>query len=352
MVNKLVDEVKGVSDRSRFPSVIKFMYLGFRDSFECWKWIEEHFGGLRYGLIVDPLLILDRIYGDEDEGNGSVIKMMQGRLNLKIETGAEASALNALRHARPRIFHKGRPAMVTVPNKSRLNLLPTYNEWNGGGEGVVSFIQSRMGVVSNSITMDITNEFGGDPTRYQAQIIAAQIIATAALANSVAFLNQMITTVEGIYQRLHNFSKFTSVQAWSLTTQVLDRILADLYVPKSCVSESVLSGNPRSTCIHVLFAVFKTQDIMTTYIDHQFENHPPVSTEYVSFLATNSGSEKVTKLEEVVDGIKNKTTSPAAGDAAKAMAKADTASSKYADLAKEVAALTRKIKTLEDKAGR
>jgi hypothetical protein len=232
---------------------------------------------------------------------------------------------------------------MTVVNKSRLNLLPTYNEWNGGGEGVVSFIQSRLGVVANSITMDITAEFGGDETRYQ-----AHLIATSALSSSVAFLNQLISTVEGIYQRLHTFSKFTSVQAWSLTTQVLDRILADLYVPKSCVSESVLTGNPKSTCKHILYAVFKTHDIMSTYLEHQFENHPAVSTEYVKFLATNSGSEKVTKLEEVVDGIKTKSTT-AATDALKAMAKADTASAKYAELSKEVAALTRKIKSLEEK---
>ena len=77
--------------------------------------------------------MLERIYGDDEVDSGSCLKAMETRMKFKIGTGAEASALNALKHARPRIFHKSRPNMVNLPNKSRLNLLATYKDWRSGG---------------------------------------------------------------------------------------------------------------------------------------------------------------------------------------------------------------------------
>ena len=92
----------------------------------------------------------------------------------------------------------------------------------------------------------------------------------------------------------------------------------------------------------------QTHDVMADYIAHKFENHPSVSTEYVKFLATNSGSEKVVKLTEALETVKTKTT--AALDEAKAATKkADVASSKYADLVKEIGVLTRRVKSMEDR---
>ena len=83
-------------------------------------------------------------------------------------------------------------------------------------------------------------------------------------------------------------------------------------------------------------------------MDHKFENHPSVSTEYVKFLATNSGSEKVVKLTEVVDAVKVKANS-ALEETKAATKKSDVAASKYADLVKEMGILSRKVKHLEDK---
>ena len=87
---------------------------------------------------------------------------------------------------------------------------------------------------------------------------------------------------------------------------------------------------------------------MAIYVEHKFENHPSVSTEYVQFLATNSGSEKVTKLIEALEGVKTKAHS-ALDEAKAATKKSDVAMSKYADLVKEIGILTRKVKHLEDR---
>ena len=45
---------------------IKFGGLGMRTLQECTVWIEANFKNLRYGLMMDPLLMLDRIFGADD----------------------------------------------------------------------------------------------------------------------------------------------------------------------------------------------------------------------------------------------------------------------------------------------
>ena len=88
---------------------------------------------------------------------------------------------------------------------------------------------------------------------------------------------------------------------------------------------------------------------MAVNVSHKFENHPSVSTtEYVKFLATNSGSEKVVKLSEALDAMKTKV-SGASEEAKAATKKADIAGSKIANLIKDVSKLTKKVKNLESR---
>ena len=60
-----------------------------------------------------------------------------------------------------------------------------------------------------------------------------------------------------------------------------------------------------SICLHLVWSCFRNHDVMSTYIDYNFENHPAISTEYVKFLATNSGYDKVEKIEAVVIAMKD-----------------------------------------------
>jgi hypothetical protein len=60
-------------------------------------------------------------------------------------------------------------------------------------------------------------------------------------------------------------------------------------------------------------------------------------------LATNSGSEKVVKLTEVIETEKSKATI-GLDEAKAATKKSDVAASKYADLVKEIDVLTRRVK--------
>ena len=130
--------------------------------------------------------------------------------------------------------------------------------------------------------------------------------------------------------------------------QILDRIKEDLYAPKDGLLDVMTISDPLLVCSYLEWASFKTHYITTSYVDKHFENHPAISTEYVKFLATNSGFEKVEKLSGLVDALTEKLTKMT-DDAKNSASKADNASMKFTDALREVASLTKRVKLLEDK---
>ena len=154
--------------------------------------------------------------------------------------------------------------------------------------------------------------------------------------------------VDTIYEKLFVYSKFTAEQGWSLTTQILDRICEDLFAPKEGVAAAMTVEDPASICSHMLWSCFKTHDVMTTYMEYSFENHPAISAEYVKFLATNSGFDKVEKMESTVNGIKA-SVDKAGADALKARQIADGASSQSGVVSKNLDAMSKRVAKMEDK---
>ena len=344
VMGKLVGDVAMLKAASANDKGVSFGGLGLRSIQECQVWIEENFSCYRYGLIMDPLLMLDRVFGnDGSESKTNQLKVWEARIKLKISTGAEQSALQAISFRRPQLFHSGKAAMVSERNKSKLNQLPNFAMWKSGGEGVRNYIVNQMNTIYSSMTDEIAFALGCD-----ARFMKANALALRSLNDTITFLTQLMNYVDVIYERLVNISKFTPEQSWSLTSQILDRICEELYAPKEGIGGVMSIEDPRSVCSHMLWACFKTHDIMASYVDKNFENHPVVSAEYVKFLATNSGSEKVEKLEAQCVGMSEKLTK-ALDESKKAVAKSDVASTKCAELSRELVALTKKVKSLEDR---
>lgn len=199
-----------------------------------------------------------------------------------------------------------------------------------------------MNVLRASIASDILYKYGHDPDHSK-----AQVIATLSLTASVAFLTQLLNYVNELFEKLHVYSKFTVDTGWSLSMQVLDRIVADLFAPKEGVANGIKSDR-RSICSNILWSSFRAHDIAQVYHDHNFENHPAISSEFIKFLATNSGFEKVDKLRDHVELLKAKVAA-AVAETEKAERTADTASQKSAEAVRDVLAITRRVKTLEDR---
>ena len=110
---------------------------------------------------MDPLLMLERIFGGDQESGQ--MKILESRKKLNIKTGSEAAALTALAYPRPRQFHNDKVAMTTELNSSRLSKLPSYKSWNSGGQGVRNYITKQMNLIRATVAHDITYTFGRGP---------------------------------------------------------------------------------------------------------------------------------------------------------------------------------------------
>ena len=160
---------------------------------------------------------------------------------------------------------------------SRLNKLMDYTSgWKSAtGGGVCEHIVKCLNTLTVSITQEINNTLGKDPTQRDTHLIAC-----LSLTSSVTSVTQLVIAVDTIYDKLHNQSKFSAASFWCLTMQILNKAVEELYVPKDDVMSAVILGDPDSFCAHILYSCFRTHDIMESYIDHQFENHPLVSAEF------------------------------------------------------------------------
>jgi hypothetical protein len=294
-MNQLIADVTVLKAVSEDKSV-KFAGLGWRSLLDCQDWVRNNFGSHRYGLIMDPLLMLDRIFGSDDAEGDSQFKVLESRVKLKIATGAEAAVIKSLHFQRPRIFHTGQESMATDQLKSKLNKMKTQKVWKSGGEGVQAHIIKRMNLLLTTISHDINHVLAREPK--------AQILATMCLNATVTFLTQLFTYIDSLYENLVLCSTFTPEQGWSLTMKILDRICEDLFAPKEGVVIAMDVAEPASICGHVMWSCCRTHDVMAGYINISFENHASIMAEYTKFLALNSGSEKVEKMDKVIKELK------------------------------------------------
>lgn len=341
---EMVEDV-GVLKLTAESSAIKFGSLGLQNLQECSKWASKNFPDNRYGLIIDPLILLDRIFGNDDVDPMTQLKTLESRAKLNIDTGAEASSITSLGHPRPRIFHSGRPMMTCDQNTSRLNKLGKHGVWKTGSEGVRNYIIQRMNGLQSSIASDITYAYST-----LEECAMAKMVTTMSLTSSVAFITQLLNYIDSLFEKLHVHSKFTVDTAWGLTMQVLDRIVADLYTPKDGVANG-MKGDRSSICASIIWSSFQTLDIAQIYVDHSFENHPAIFSEFIKFLATNSGFEKVERLYDQMELMKGKVAA-AVEDVKRSAAKADTASTKCADAVRDLTALTCRVKAVEERCAR
>ena len=167
----LISDV-GLLKASAKDKSIKFGGLGLRTLQESNTWVLLNLPGLRHGPIMDPLLVLNRIFRLDDVEAESQFKVLESSVKLRITTGAEAAAMKALHFNRPRLFHKGRVAMTSERNTSKLSKLPNHKSRKSRGEGVRNYVTKQMHLIYSTLTHDIAFIFRMDPKLAQAQAVA------------------------------------------------------------------------------------------------------------------------------------------------------------------------------------
>jgi hypothetical protein len=320
---------------------VKFAGLGLRSVEEVQAWVETNFPKRAYGLVIDAYLLFDLIADEGPSNQNEMMTEMKRRLDLDIATEAEGQALTAFLAEVPRLFHtRSTTLQMSGDNASFFSKVPTYKAWANSG-GLKKTIEHRLSKLKKSLREVLSSELVAGTMAY--------VVAVEALEKSVSWIGAFNTYLDTTYEHLHNEVGFTSARAWSLTTQLGNRIFSDLHTVRVGTMKAIGKG-PESICPQILWAVFRTHDQMAGFEDANFENHPSIASEFVKFLATNTGIEGMGVLQEEVATMKSKL-KEAEKQATLASGKADKASS-TADVAKKaVDALTRQVDKLTAKVG-
>jgi hypothetical protein len=124
------------------------------------------------------------------------------------------------------------------------------------------------------------------------------------------------------------------------------RVLEEVGQPRIGVGSLISSTNSASNASHVLYAVFRTLDVMSDFKKYKFKNHPCISSEFVKFMASNSGMDSIKKLEDRVKSLESDL-KEALNKVKVASVKADTASNKADQSTRDLVALAKRVKSLE-----
>ena len=92
----------------------------------------------------------------------------------------------------------------------------------------------------------ILGRFSGQPKVYH--------LANQALTVSHTFVQRLITFIDSTYNNLCHVSRFQEKQSWALTMTLVDRILADLFAPKSGVYIVLKVQEREDACFQLLWA--------------------------------------------------------------------------------------------------
>ena len=148
---------------------------------------------------------------------------------------------------------------------------------------------------------------------------------------------KLLGFIDTTYKKL-KAAGFDSERSWALVTKLVYRIFSDMNKVRNGVENSLELTNPADLCGKVLFATLRTIDIQEEYMRHNIADHPSISSEYVKFLAMNSGLQKVAKLEKEVEVVQKAVKKAATTTAERAAKTANTASNRASE-AKEPASL-------------
>jgi hypothetical protein len=313
---------------------IKFAGLGLRSLEETAAWVESHFPKRAYGLIFDVYLLFDLIADEGAVTQKDLMTEMKRREELDIATEAEGQALTAFLCEVPRLFHSTSGTLALLAdNASHLSKVPTHKAWANGTGGLKKTIEKKLSRLKSSLREVLGIELGAGTVAYS--------VAVEALEKSISWIGSFLSFIDQTYESLHVQSNFSSPRAWALTTQLGRRIFADLHSVRVGTTKAMGKGR-RAICPVILWSVFRTHDKMAAFEIANFEDHPSIASEYVKFLATNSGLEVVTKLEEEVVSLKGKV-KEVEKQSNGAAVKADKASSAVDLVKKQSDALAKKV---------
>ncbi len=275
---------------------VTFAGLGWLGEEDAEKWMEKHMPSMSFDEMYDFHVFLMHC-AIKIRGGSKTDDFISKRKNMSqlgIQTDSEALALQAFCSDYPSIFYKD-DIDCDGDDPSYLTAIPTVAAWSKPLRGVKARLEKEMGKRHNAGKHAIMNDkrVTAEGTR----------VLVEALGASKSFTTEFNKFADEMYTSLTSQSHFTPKKAWSLTTQMMHRVIMDINLVRSGAAERIKCADRRSTCVIMLYTIMRSHDVMQEYLDLEFKDHPAIASEYVKFLATNSGFEAVATIETKLNGL-------------------------------------------------
>ena len=187
--------------------------------------------------------------------------------------------------------------LSSVVGESHLGNVPSAKSWNRGQGSIQYQIDKNLPAIrTNFRTLIMTALMQSNPLVYG--------VASAALERAISFIINLGTWMNSTYENAHVTSRMSEAKAWSLVTQLVRRVFSELYTVRMGTIQTMMTNDRKLMCMHIMWSIFRTHDKMAEFDDLNFEDHPLIASEYIKFLACNSGFDMLETLEKDVANVK------------------------------------------------
>jgi hypothetical protein len=330
-VAALRSEIRRLSDHEN-DETVEIGGLSFATQDDLAAWLVEEAPGLPFGTIVDYHALMQQVQYAQG-GYDSVdvlLKSLKLRNDMSLSVAADVLALAALRSGLPAVLGEGKAA--TGEDRSSFNAFHTFQDWknSNGRDGFVNTHDKRLHKAVRAVEVDIANRL--EPNS------AAAMLASTCLTKASAFSGALVNYLTTTYEDLTMSSGFPKKRAWALTTALGARICEEIHKDSSALARTLSVSTDETDrdrlTVLLIWATLRSHKMMDEYVQLEFKDHPTVASEYVKFLATNSGYETVAGLQSKVDSLEKEMAS---------VKKAVVNAANAADTAKTVATEAKKL---------
>lgn len=314
---------------------IKSFGLGFRDRRASEAWIDANMHPKRFGLVVDVHLVFEHLY-DMVAPNEGVLKVLNNIQKLDLENLTQGLCITSFETRLPKILSKASMVMPSrsVKGVSHFDRSETYAAWDEPVCGTREVIEFHLN------TFAITHQDDIDSNTEEGS--RGRELATKSLQASVLWIHKFMSYIDETYKGFMRQHTFTDSKAWELTTQLGKRICVEVSAPRTGLLTQIRIKDILTIHKLVFWPILRSLDVMKSYQDANFRDHPTIAGEYVKFLTANSGSEIIHKVSTKVDSLTaelvaaNKALKDATASAMKAMNIADEFKRKFFDFEKRL----------------
>jgi len=306
-IEALRKEVKGLrklleqAQEEGGKELVEIAGLKFHNREELGAWLMENAPHPPIGAFVGFHGLLQQVHFDSTgyESMPSILKSLSLKADMNLKTNGDALVLAAVRSAIPPVFGEGKAP--TGEDRSAFHAFHTFNDWKNmnGRDGFVNEFVALKLQARDGIKMEAETRL--EPGS------AAAMLASTCLTKAENFADAYIKFLTTTCEELSQASGFPKKKAWALTTSMGKRICQEIHKESGALARSLIVSKDEKDwdqlCVMLLWATLREHMVMEEYIQKDFKDHTSVASEYVKFLATNSGFETVSGLQSKVDGF-------------------------------------------------